>query len=94
MSEEPCYCVHGAVGGHLVTPRCMALRGQVVRVSEKRLLEMQAQAIRFEGITGEPVYHWHFAAALNELAALRKIVAEAARIRGINLTPNSGETKP
>ena len=33
------------------------------------------------------------AAALNELAALRKIVAAAARLRGINLTPADGDEK-
>jgi hypothetical protein len=69
------------------TNRARALRGEVVRVSEGRLIEMQIQAIQFEGVTAEPVYHWHWAAVLNELVALRRIVAELARIRGIDLTP-------
>ena len=70
-----------------------ALRGEVVRVSDSRLVEMQIQSIEFEGVTAEPVYHWHWAAVLNELVALRKIVAEVARIRGIDLlTPvDAGE---
>jgi hypothetical protein len=67
------------------TNREKALRGEVVRVSDSRLVEMQIQAIQFEGVTPNPVYHWHWAAVLNELAALRKIVAKLGEIRGIDL---------
>jgi hypothetical protein len=67
------------------TNRDKALRGEVVRVSDGRLVEMQLQAIECEGVTANPVYHWHWAAALNELAALRKIVAKIAETRGIDL---------
>lgn len=68
------------------TNRDKVLRGEVVRVSDKRLLEMQAIAIKLEGVFPHE-YHWHFAAALNELIAARVIVAAAARLRGIDLTP-------
>lgn len=67
------------------TNRDKALRGEVVRVSESRLVEMQIQAIECEGVTATPVYHWHWAAVLNELVALRKIAALAAKARGIDL---------
>lgn len=72
------------------TNREKALRGEVVRVSAGRLREMQSLTVICEGIAETSVYHWHFAAALNELAALRKIVAAAARLRGIDLTPVDG----
>ena len=75
------------------TNREKALRGEVVRVSAGRLREMQSLTVLCEGIAETPVYHWHFAAALNELAALRKIVAAAARLRGINLTPADGRAE-
>lgn len=52
------------------TNRDKALRGQVVEISPGRLREMQQQAIRWEGI-GEGQFHWHWAAAINELIALR-----------------------
>ena len=61
------------------------LRGEVVRVSDSRLVEMQIQSIECEGVTPTPVYHWHWAAVLNELVALRKIAALAAEARGIDL---------
>lgn len=64
------------------THRELALRGEVVRVTQGRLLEMQEQAIHFEGITADPVYHWHWAAVVNELLALRKIVGKLAAVRG------------
>ena len=67
------------------THRDMALRGEVVIVTLGRLKEMQQQAVQFEGVTAEPVYHWHWAAVLNELVALRKIVALTAKARGIDL---------
>lgn len=54
------------------THRDMALRGEVVIVTLKRLKEMQQQAVQFEGVTAEPVYHWHWAAIINELIALRR----------------------
>jgi hypothetical protein len=76
------------------TNRDLALRGDVVRVSDRRLKEMQSQAIQFEGFAAEPVYHWHWAAVVNELLALRRIVAEAARIRGIDLTPSDAAGEP
>lgn len=68
------------------TNREKALCGEVVRVSDKRLLEMQEQAIVAEGITDRPVFHWHWAAVVNELIALRRIVKAAARDRGIPLS--------
>ena len=67
------------------TNREKVLRGEVVRVSDGRLVEMQIQAIECEGVTPNPVYHWHWAAVLNELVALRKIVAKVAEARGIDL---------
>jgi len=53
------------------TNRDKALRGEVVEVSIGRLLEMREQAIRFEGVW-DGSYHWHWAAALNELIARRQ----------------------
>lgn len=77
------------------TNRERALGGEVVRVSDDRLIEMQIQSVECEGITPNPVYHWHWAAVLNELAALRKIVAKVAEIRGIELGYQAdGEVKP
>jgi len=55
-----------------VTNRDRALRGEVVKVADGRLLEMQRQAVTNEGIAAEPVYHWHWAAAINELIAVRQ----------------------
>lgn len=53
------------------TNRDKALAGEVIKVSDKRLEEMQRQAVQFEGIdTGH--MHWHWAAAVNELIDLRK----------------------
>lgn len=57
------------------TNRDKVLRGEVVKVSDKRLLEMQEQTIFYEGVTDNPVYHWHWAAVINELIALRRVVA-------------------
>ena len=51
--------------------RDLALRGEVVIVTKARLLEMQQQAIANEGVTADPVYHWHWAAVVNELLWLR-----------------------
>jgi hypothetical protein len=48
--------------------RHKALRGEIVNVTKSRLLEMQKQAVDGEGIYG---FHWHWAAALNELIARR-----------------------
>jgi hypothetical protein len=85
------------------TNRELALRGEVVRVTQGRLLEMQEQAIIAEGVTANPVYHWHWAAVVNELLALRKIVGKLAAVRGIDIgddylqlpAPQSdGEVKP
>jgi hypothetical protein len=53
------------------THRDMALRGEPVIVTLKRLKEMQEQAIAFEGV-GDNWYHWHWAAVVNELLWLRK----------------------
>ena len=53
------------------TNRDKALRGGIVVVTDARLKEMQEQAVRHEGVTAEPVYHWHWAAVLNELVARR-----------------------
>jgi len=72
------------------TNRAKALRGEVVRVSDSRLVEMQIQAIECEGVTPNPVYHWHWAAVLNELAALRKLAAVVAKQHGIDLTQADG----
>ncbi len=58
-------------GGGDVTNRDRALRHEVVKVADNRLLEMQQQAVAHEGITDNPVYHWHWVAAINELIALR-----------------------
>jgi hypothetical protein len=68
------------------TNRAKAMRGEVVRVSDKRLFEMHEQAVMHEGVTANPVYHWHWAAITNELIALRRIVKAAARDRGIPLS--------
>ena len=59
------------LGTDTETNRDKALRGEPVLVSIGRLREMQEQAIRFEGIDYES-YHWHWAAALNELLARRE----------------------
>jgi hypothetical protein len=53
------------------TNRDKALRGEVVRVTDSRLKEMQQQAIKQEGF-GPDRYHWHWAALVNEMIALRK----------------------
>ena len=53
------------------TNRDMVLRGEAVAVTDGRLKEMQRQAIQFEGI-GVGLFHWHWAAAINELIARRK----------------------
>jgi len=57
------------------TNRDKALRREVVIISEARLREMRDQAIKFEGIDFGS-YHWHWAAALNELIALREPVRQ------------------
>ena len=75
------------------TNRDKVLRGEVVRVSDKRLLEMQEIAIKLEGVSPHE-YHWHFAAVINELIFARRIAAAAASLRGIDLTPPSGGDKP
>ena len=60
-----------AAPGGEPTNRDKALAGEVIKVSDKRLEEMQRQAVQFEGIdTGH--MHWHWAAAVNELIDLRK----------------------
>jgi hypothetical protein len=56
------------------TNREKALRGKVVVVTENRLKEMKVQAVLFEGITANPVYHWHWSAVLNELEWRRKFM--------------------
>jgi hypothetical protein len=53
------------------TNRDKALRGEAVHVSDRRLQEMRDQAIRHEGVTADPVYHWHWAAIVNELMIRR-----------------------
>ena len=60
------------------TNRDKALRGEVVKVTDDRLKEMQRQAIAFEGL-GDGHYHWHWAAALNELIAIRAVVKEESK---------------
>jgi hypothetical protein len=60
------------------TNRDKALRGVVVKVTPERLREMRTQAIRNEGVAYETIYHWHWAAALNELIEAR---AEINRLR-------------
>ena len=62
------------------TNRDKALRGVAVKVTDGRLQEMRTQAIRNEGIPLETVYHWHWAAALNELVEAR---AEIERLRAV-----------
>ena len=51
--------------------RDKALRGEAVLVTLARLNEMRSQAVALEGF-GEGNYHWHWAAALNELIARRE----------------------
>jgi hypothetical protein len=53
------------------TNRDKALRGEVVVLTDGRLEEMQHQAIACEGYGGVPMFHWHWAAAMNELIAHR-----------------------
>lgn len=50
--------------------RDKVLRGEVVKVTDDRLREMQSQAIALEGV-GDGTYHWHWAAVLSELIARR-----------------------
>jgi|HubBroStandDraft_4_1064222.scaffolds.fasta_scaffold01735_11 hypothetical protein len=60
------------------TNRDKALRGEAVLITDGRLLEMREQAIRFEGV-GEGTYHWHWAAAMNELIARRAEIERLTR---------------
>ena len=53
------------------TPRDRALDGEVVKVTDERLEEMQRIAIAYEGLE-LPFMHWHWTAAINELIAARK----------------------
>lgn len=57
------------------TNRDKALRGGVVVVTDNRLREMQQQAVHREG----EVYHWHWAAVLNELEWRRKFMDSLER---------------
>ena len=53
------------------TPRDRALAGEVVKVKDERLLEMQRIAIANEGVELYSM-HWHWASAITELIAARK----------------------
>ena len=59
------------------TPRDRALAGEVVKVTDERLAEMQRIAIANEGIELYSM-HWHWTCAINELIAARK---EIERLR-------------
>ena len=52
------------------TPRDRALAGEVVKVTDERLAEMQRIAIANEGVELYSM-HWHWACAINELIAAR-----------------------
>ena len=54
-----------------MTPRDRALAGEVVKVTDERLAEMQRIAIDNEDARTYSM-HWHWAAAINELIAARK----------------------
>lgn len=55
------------------TPRDRALAGEVVKVTDERLAEMQRIAIASEGVEVDSL-HWHWVAAINELIEARKEV--------------------
>ena len=62
------------------TPRDRALAGEVVKVTDERLAEMQRIAIDNED-AGTYSMHWHWAAAINELIAARKEIERLTRER-------------
>lgn len=71
------YAVRAALNAGPQTPgaegdtnRDKALRGEPVQITIPRLVQMRDQAIKFEGFR-DTEYHWHWAAAINELIALR-----------------------
>ena len=62
------------------TPRDRALAGEVVKVTDERLAEMQRIAIASEGVEVDSL-HWHWVAAINELIEARKEVERLTRER-------------
>lgn len=80
--------IHGPTP-HEESNRDRALRGAPVSLTDARLKELQAYVIRHEGLAlGPTVFHWHYAAAFNELVALRA-VAVAAKDLVRSVTGNS-----
>ena len=61
-----------------MTPRDRALAGEVVKVTDERLAEMQRIAIDNED-AGTYSLHWHWAAAITELIAARKEIERLTR---------------
>ncbi len=71
------------------TPRDRALAGEVVKVTDERLAEMQRIAIASEGVEVDSL-HWHWVAAINELIEARK---EVERLRAaLGRAPAAEET--
>lgn len=74
------------------TNRDKVLRGEAVEVSDGRLREMQEQAIRFEGVPAHlPTYHWHWAAAINELIE-RRVEVQKYKAWAASCDPTPPET--
>ena len=71
-----------------MTPRDRALAGEVVKLTDERLAEMQRIAIDNEG-AGTYSMHWHWAAALNELIVARKEIERLTRERDEALSLNN-----
>lgn len=64
------------------TNRDKVLRGEAVRLNDDRLREMQRQAIAHEGVAPLRTLHWHWAAMVNELIALRSADETTERSTG------------
>ena len=62
------------------TPRDRALAGEVVKVTDERLAELQRTAMDNEGIA-LGYMHWHWACAINELITARKEIERLTRER-------------
>jgi hypothetical protein len=76
------------------TNRDKALRGEVVKVTDGRLLEMQAQTIAREGVS-DNLLHWHWAAVINELIDRRSRETRAGLTADdVDGSPDQFEVRP
>ena len=71
------------------TPRDRALAGEVVKVTDERLAEMQRIAVDNEGIELYSM-HWHWASALTELIAARKEIERLTQENAELLSAGAG----